>query len=218
MGNQGTQNVLKPGETAGFAAGPFSAEVNAVRDRDLRDGMRMALPGFAGEYFDCDEAEMYLYQRGVVIPPGSDVVTVDVDVGQLVSYRETGWQVETVDLLGGGSSGSPSSPGSSLESGVSGAQQQHDGGVQSWGVVGPGMVDPSLADVFSQGTNPFMPATTMAGSSSMGGGGDMLPFGIVGGDMMGSSGYGVQDPARRRVMLDVARIVKGRCSLHRHLS
>lgn len=220
MGNQGTQDVLKPGETAGFGAGPFSAEVNAVRDRDLRADMRMALPGFAGEYFDCDEAEMYLYQRGVVIPPGSDVVTVDVDVGQLATYRETGWQVETVDLLSGG--GSPSSPGSSLESGVSGAQQQqqqqHDGGAQGWGVVGPGMVDPSLADVFSQGTNPFMPATTMAGSSSMGGGADMLPFGIVEGGMMGASGYGIQDPNRRRLMLEVSRIVKGMYYLRRHLS
>ncbi|KAK3291349.1 uncharacterized protein B0H64DRAFT_446577 [Chaetomium fimeti] len=209
MGNQGTADVLKPGETAGFAAGPFSAEVNAVRDRDLRADMRMALPGFAGEYFDCDEAEMYLYQRGVVIPPGSDVVTVDVDVDQLHTYRESGWRAETVDLLGG----SPESPGSSsLGSGVSalGESGVRDAGVgSSWrmGDGGAGMVDPALADVFSQGNNPFMPATTMAGSS-MGAGDDMLPFGFMGSDVLGSAGYGIQDLNRRRVVLDVTRLVK----------
>ncbi|KAH6843216.1 hypothetical protein B0I37DRAFT_214716 [Chaetomium sp. MPI-CAGE-AT-0009] len=208
MGNQGTEDVLKPSETAGFGVGPFSAEVNAARDHHLRADMRMALPGYAGEYFDCDEAEMYLYQHGVVIPPGSDVVTVDVDVEQMATYRETGWRAETVDLLGG----SPSSPGSgsSLGSGVSlgEAGVQQDAGVGSWGMVdGAGMVDPALADVFSSQGNPFMPAATVAGSS-MGGGGDMLPFGVLKTHMMGTAGYGVQDPNRRRVVIDVMRLVK----------
>jgi len=79
IGNQGTIDVLKPNSTAGYGAGPFSAEVNGTRDNSLDQNMRMDEPGFGGDFFDCDEVEMYLYQRGVVIPPGTDFVTADID-------------------------------------------------------------------------------------------------------------------------------------------
>lgn len=79
IGNQGTLDVLKPNNTAGYGVGPFSAEVNGVRDNSLDKNMRMDEPGFGGDFLDCDEVEMYLYQRGVVIPPGTDFVTADID-------------------------------------------------------------------------------------------------------------------------------------------
>ncbi|KAK4162942.1 hypothetical protein QBC43DRAFT_71575 [Cladorrhinum sp. PSN259] len=79
MGNQGTRDVLKPTNTSGYGIGPWSAEVNNVRDNSLDRDMRMDEPGFDGEFMDCDEVEIYLYQRGVVIPPGTDYVTADID-------------------------------------------------------------------------------------------------------------------------------------------
>lgn len=80
IGNRGTADVLKPAASAGFATGPFSPRINEARDHQLDPGtMRMALPGFTGDFLDADEAEIYLFQRGVAIPPGADFVTVDID-------------------------------------------------------------------------------------------------------------------------------------------
>jgi hypothetical protein len=76
---------------------------------------------------------------------------------------------------------------------------------------GAGMVDPALADVFSQG-NPFMPATTMEDSPVAGGGGDMLSFEGLMADATGNSGYGMntatQNRNRQRVVVDVMQLVK----------
>ncbi|KAK3901896.1 hypothetical protein C8A05DRAFT_44556 [Staphylotrichum tortipilum] len=95
LGSQGTIDILKPSVTAGFAPGPFTADITSVRDRALDDDMRMTLPGFDGEYFDCDEVELYLYQRGVVIPYGRDTIAAEIDPehfpggeGGIGSWRE----------------------------------------------------------------------------------------------------------------------------------
>ncbi|KAH6618215.1 hypothetical protein B0J18DRAFT_412620 [Chaetomium sp. MPI-SDFR-AT-0129] len=218
-GNQGTEDVLKPSSTSGFATGPFSAAINSVRDRQLDIDMRMALPGFAGEYFDCDEAEMYLYRRGVVIPPGSEVVTIEVDVNELEAAciegearaRSNGdggggaknagggvmeWKAETIGDLDTGSSGSETSwsmPGGPAPGG--------------------GVVDPAL-DVFGSGGDPFMPATSMAGGSLSGAGtGGILPFGLVASNVMGNTGYQEprkepRNPTRKRVVVEVMQLVK----------
>ncbi|KAK0616654.1 hypothetical protein B0T14DRAFT_538487 [Immersiella caudata] len=78
-GNQGTIDVLKPHNTSGYGAGPFGSGVSDVRDSMLGKDMRMELPGFGGDFYDCDEAELYLRQRGVTIPPGADHITVEID-------------------------------------------------------------------------------------------------------------------------------------------
>lgn len=80
VGNQGTIDVLKPHVelTAGFGMGPFPPAVNNARDNWLDRDMKMSLPGFQGEYYDCDEVEFYFHQRGVVIPPGADEYTVEI--------------------------------------------------------------------------------------------------------------------------------------------
>ncbi|KAK4147390.1 uncharacterized protein C8A04DRAFT_9014 [Dichotomopilus funicola] len=210
-GNQGREDVLKPASTSGFATGPFSAAINSVRDRQLDIDMRMALPGFAGEYFDCDEAEMYLYRRGVVIPPGSEVVTIEVDVNELEAACIEGeararssdnsggaknagggvteWKAETIGDLDTGSSGSETAW--SIPGGTA---------------AGGGMVDPAL-DVFGSEGDPFMPATSMAGGSGI------LPFGMVATDVMGNIGYQeprreARNPALKRVVVDVMQLVK----------
>ncbi|CAK7211103.1 hypothetical protein SCUCBS95973_001017 [Sporothrix curviconia] len=41
--------------------------------------INVTLPGFEGAFYDCDETEMYLQQRGVHIPPNSDSILVEVD-------------------------------------------------------------------------------------------------------------------------------------------
>ncbi|KAK0738988.1 hypothetical protein B0T21DRAFT_285175 [Apiosordaria backusii] len=79
IGNQGTADVLKPANTAGFATGPFSPEVNKIRDSSLDKNMRIETPGFGGEMFDPDEVEIYLQERGVIIPSGADFVTAEID-------------------------------------------------------------------------------------------------------------------------------------------
>ncbi|KAK3401727.1 hypothetical protein B0T20DRAFT_121591 [Sordaria brevicollis] len=80
VGNQGTADVLKPHAelTAGFSMGPFPPAVNNARDNWLDRDMKMCLPGFQGEYYDCDEVEFYFHQRGVIIPPGADEYTVEI--------------------------------------------------------------------------------------------------------------------------------------------
>ncbi|KAK4236190.1 hypothetical protein C8A03DRAFT_17134 [Achaetomium macrosporum] len=233
VGNQGTRDVLKPGQTAGFATGPFTEGVSAVRDGRLDGDMRMELDGFGGEYFDCDEVEIYLYQRGVVIPPGEDVITVDVDESQfrVDDGFEGSWQQQAADMVaaasefaaGGGGPGqsssrsppavSPASASTSTSGSTGGAasQQQQQQGI----LLGNGWwnepVDPALPDMFSQG----QALATMAESSSStaafapaSAGSGMLSFG----DSNGSCGFGVggpaQSPGRRRVIVDVLMLIQ----------
>ncbi|KAK4118510.1 hypothetical protein N657DRAFT_685186 [Parathielavia appendiculata] len=209
VGNQGTVDVGRPAETTGFATGPFDEVVNSLRDRVLDEDMRMALPGFAGEYFDCDEAEMYLYQRGVVIPPGSDVVTVDVDAALLEENgggygAGDGWMSGLGDIdIGDAGSGGTSSNLSPSRS--DGSEQGQEGTGTGWAVGGGAdLVDPAIADMFSQ-PNPFMPITQS-------GRGSMFPFGALAPDGAGSAGYGVgatqPNPSRRRVVIDAMRLIK----------
>jgi hypothetical protein len=227
MGNQGTVDVGKPEQTAGFATGPFEAGVNVVRDGGgLGPDMRMVLPGFAGEYFDCDEAEVYLYRRGVVMTPGEDVVTVEVDMDDVEVGGDDGyggwgggrvWKARTVDPFSRSSSGSGLSPGLSAGSGLSPvsnssgntlvemaslSSQVQDMASGGWSMGNGGMADPAPGDVFAQG-DPFM-ATTAAGEASAPlcpsapGGGGMFPFGDWAVDGGGTSGYGLNTSQNRR--------------------
>lgn len=85
VGNQGTADVMRPKNANGFSMGPFDAKTSAARDM-LLDGSGSSsqyLPpssaGFGAEFYDSDEIEMYLRQRGVSIPPAADFVTVEID-------------------------------------------------------------------------------------------------------------------------------------------
>lgn len=105
VGNQGTIDVLKPHAelTAGFGMGPFPPAVNNARDNWLDRDMKMCLPGFQGEYYDCDEVEFYFHQRGVVIPPGADEYTVEIypaqfGVGSVAGVAGGSGSLEELDL------------------------------------------------------------------------------------------------------------------------
>ncbi len=79
IGNQGTLDPLRPKFDTGFSTGPFSVPVTEARDK-LGPHMRILMPGFEGNFYDCDEIEMYLRQRGVEIPAGADHVVAEVDM------------------------------------------------------------------------------------------------------------------------------------------
>ncbi|KAB5518863.1 hypothetical protein GE09DRAFT_1230312 [Coniochaeta sp. 2T2.1] len=85
LGNQGTVDVMRSkasGSEGSFSMGPFDAKTSAARDMlDVSQYLPQGSAGFGAEFYDCDEIEMYLHQRGVVIPPAADFVTVEIDVG-----------------------------------------------------------------------------------------------------------------------------------------
>ncbi|KAL2021671.1 hypothetical protein VTK56DRAFT_6763 [Thermocarpiscus australiensis] len=215
IGNQGTHEILKPRENAGFAPGPFTERINSVRDRVLDTDMYIALPGFTGEYLDCDDAEMYLYQRGVVVPPGADVVAADIDPNHFVNGEwQSGGNASTTEPSGTPPS-PPISPAPSLRSGATLASPSPPALPSApWpiGGAGAGFVDPTLGDVFSQ-SNSFMQATTTTRTSSAGGFGSQFAFSALpqGGGTI--SGIGTASPMgraprRQRVIVDVLRLVR----------
>ncbi|KAM7214097.1 hypothetical protein V8F06_010536 [Rhypophila decipiens] len=98
MGNQGTVDVMKPLNTnGGFNIGPFDADISRVGQNFLDKDMRVH-PGFqtaegntfGGEYFDCDEVEGYLHERGVVIPPAADFINAEVETGSFENGADGG--------------------------------------------------------------------------------------------------------------------------------
>lgn len=78
---------------------PFVTRTKTTASRDLRSGLpkipsdghretgirtvtpliNITLPGFEGAFYDCEETDMYLQQRGVHIPPNSESIIVEVD-------------------------------------------------------------------------------------------------------------------------------------------
>jgi hypothetical protein len=77
MGNHGTEETGRVKEANGFSMGPFGERVNAARD--LLEGDSNIYDRFGGEFYDSDEVEIYLFQRGVAIPAGADYVGAEVD-------------------------------------------------------------------------------------------------------------------------------------------
>ncbi|KAK4224823.1 hypothetical protein QBC38DRAFT_370198 [Podospora fimiseda] len=230
FGNQGTRDVMKPSNSSGYGTGPFSAEVNGVRDTSLDKNMHMGEPGFGGEFLDCDEVEIYLYQRGVVIPPGTDYVTVDIDPSHFdntqpmlvdtdpfntvtqqnstgVSFYNNPFSQQTV------STASPS-PGAS--SGTSSTLNNPSPSHQSennWNIPVSSSVDPSLSGAFSLAGS-YLAQTIASGSQADILGGMFTSFSNTGSNNpLLTSGFDQQPPQRQsqrkqRVYFDVHEFVK----------
>ncbi|KAK1836792.1 hypothetical protein QBC39DRAFT_247386 [Podospora conica] len=147
-GNQGTADVMKPAVANGFATGPFTAEVGAVRELLHREG-------FGGEFFDPEEVELYLRTKGVVIPGGVDEVRAVVDLDE---FGE-GVGVGSGGVFESSASGTASSPSSSVTGG--GTTQPPPMSTTTWEFrgAGDGLVDPAISGMFSQGSD-FMGVTT----------------------------------------------------------
>lgn len=97
LGNQGLAQPMKPSEMTGFSMGPFGPDVETTRGDRIDERMRMMYKGFEGDFFDADEAETYLRQKGIVIPANVDFIDAEIDIGSLE---------ESPDLSGFGASNS----------------------------------------------------------------------------------------------------------------
>ncbi|KAM7190775.1 hypothetical protein V8F20_009571 [Naviculisporaceae sp. PSN 640] len=173
-GNGGT------GAGPSYNMGPFTSRVTEVSekllDRDMRVNPTTAgafltatadgSPGLAngllggGEYFDCDEVEIYLHQRGVVIPPAADFITAEINTvdfeagnGNGNGNESTGKGLGGNENFGSGMSslGMGMSPlGMGMETASTGTRSGSGTGISSpntgtdhdiWGL---GVVDPML--------------------------------------------------------------------------
>ncbi|KAJ4109719.1 hypothetical protein NW760_002351 [Fusarium oxysporum] len=97
LGNQGLAQHMKPQEMTGFSMGPFDPDVETTKGDRIDARMRMMYKGFEGDFFDADEVETYLRQRGIVIPANVDFIDAEIDMGSFD---------ETPDLSGLGTSSS----------------------------------------------------------------------------------------------------------------
>ncbi|GJC79913.1 hypothetical protein ColLi_02751 [Colletotrichum liriopes] len=82
VGNQGTAAPHRQDVDSVFGMGPWDAETEAMRNSRIDQEtakLRMSVPGFEGDFYDADEVEWVLRQRGVVIPPAADFVTAEID-------------------------------------------------------------------------------------------------------------------------------------------
>ncbi|KXX81504.1 AP-1-like transcription factor [Madurella mycetomatis] len=226
IGNQGTIDVDKPKTTAGFATGPFTAEINGVRDHLLDKDMRMEIPGFGYEYYDCDEIEMYLYQRGVVIPPGADYITTDIDPSHFDNEAlETDFSSNIdfasvpPDPAGQRKSNVSSSlsPEPSLGSGPTSTEPSPPGPDMSampWPLPETtGLVEPTISDVFSQ-AGTYLPTSTTPPGTFLS---PTDPHNLLTFPLLPPSGDSIAGlditpatpkPTRKRVIVDVGLLVK----------
>ncbi|KZL73733.1 bZIP family transcription factor [Colletotrichum tofieldiae] len=82
VGNQGTAAPHRQDVDSVFGMGPWDAATEAMRNSRIDQEtakLRMNVPGFEGDFYDADEVEWVLRQRGVVIPPAADFVTAEID-------------------------------------------------------------------------------------------------------------------------------------------
>lgn len=63
----------------GYSMGPFSPTVTKAQEF-LDDSMKCSIPGFEGSFFDSNDVEGYLRDRGLDIPPAADFVTTELDM------------------------------------------------------------------------------------------------------------------------------------------
>ncbi|KAM0331273.1 hypothetical protein ACHAQA_002943 [Verticillium albo-atrum] len=81
VGNQGTDepNRSKVARESIYGQGPWNPLVEETKDLRVDQRLRIMTPGFEGDFFDCDEVEWYLHQRGVVVPPAADFISAEID-------------------------------------------------------------------------------------------------------------------------------------------
>lgn len=88
--NQVARELYKPRECTGFSMGPFSPEVEQAKDDRVDHRMRMMFQGFEGDFYDSEEVDTYLQQRGIIIPENADYVQADIDISTFQEAPELG--------------------------------------------------------------------------------------------------------------------------------
>ncbi|KAJ0119725.1 BZIP family transcription factor [Diaporthe amygdali] len=174
VGNQGTTDHMKYSFSGGqFGLGPFDAKVAETRDKRIDPRMRIRLPGFEGDFYDPEEVELYLQARGVIIQPGQDYLTTEVDVaafrngmiarqgsqGQAPKQTTTGFGDWPQTLDEAFNTPAPAGPSPGASSGMASASSSSD--PSSW----------PIADFPEM----FNPAAAGAGISGLGGSGPAGP-------------------------------------------
>ncbi|GJC98921.1 BZIP family transcription factor [Colletotrichum higginsianum] len=109
IGNQGTAEPRRQKVDSLFGLGPWDAETEEMRDLRIDQEhakLRTTVPGFEGDFYDADEVEWVLQQRGVVIPPASDFVTADIDPADF-----------SIDTASGGAAAGSSAQGTAADIG-----------------------------------------------------------------------------------------------------
>ncbi|OBR06949.1 BZIP family transcription factor [Colletotrichum higginsianum IMI 349063] len=107
IGNQGTAEPRRQKVDSLFGLGPWDAETEEMRDLRIDQEhakLRTTVPGFEGDFYDADEVEWVLQQRGVVIPPASDFVTADIDPADF-----------SIDTASGGAAAGSSAQGTAAD-------------------------------------------------------------------------------------------------------
>jgi hypothetical protein len=119
VGNQGMLEPFRPHDKgANFSMGPWNAKVEETRDLRIDDKMRIRDPEFQGNFFDTDEVDYYLQERGVNIPQGADFITVEIDPNSFSDDVENN-SPATAMSVGGSTSAQTSNTGSDYSMGQS---------------------------------------------------------------------------------------------------
>lgn len=182
VGNQGCEGAVPAGGVG--AMGPFGADVEEVRDLRVDARMRMLVPGFEGDFFDPGEVEVFLRRRGVFIPPASDFVTAEINIGDFVLEAEGGVGSGAIDPALDVPSGDIST--SYLAGTADGVDTPMEAGLDL----------PYIGD-----GDPF--AAFGSGSlSSL----DAIDFDL---SLPGMSAFGKTPPTRRKVTINVTTLVEG---------
>ncbi|EFQ31404.1 BZIP family transcription factor [Colletotrichum graminicola M1.001] len=96
VGNQGTAEPHRHNVDSMFGLGPWDARTEETRDLRVNHGaakLHMSVPGFEGDFYDADEVEWVLRQRGIFIPPAADFVTAEIDPADFSTDTTAGGQV-----------------------------------------------------------------------------------------------------------------------------
>ncbi|KAK2029031.1 BZIP family transcription factor [Colletotrichum zoysiae] len=95
VGNQGTAEPHRHKVDSMFGLGPWDARTEEARDLRIDHEaakLHMSVPGFEGDFYDADEVEWVLRQRGIVIPPAADFVTAEIDPADFSTETTAGGQ------------------------------------------------------------------------------------------------------------------------------
>ncbi|KAK1993453.1 BZIP family transcription factor [Colletotrichum falcatum] len=95
VGNQGTAEPHRHKVDSVFGLGPWDAQTEETRDLRIDHEAakcNMSVPGFEGDFYDADEVEWVLKQRGIVIPPAADFVTAEIDPADFSTETTAGGQ------------------------------------------------------------------------------------------------------------------------------
>ncbi|KAF6816697.1 BZIP family transcription factor [Colletotrichum sojae] len=163
LGNQGSLEPDRAKVDSPYGMGPWDAATESVRDVRIDRRLRMDVPGFDGDFFDADEVEWVMRQRGVVIPPAADFVTAEIDPsdfsdgadieGRTFDSAMGNYGMTNLSEPGGPQTGAPSGQGHGPARGTEMAMDLTDtqsASLSSRGEPSPPMnLDPSLGgDVF----------------------------------------------------------------------